>query len=88
MHYFILFSEKETEIAGIRGKLQLEINQLESLNRSLREELASEKELLEKARSGLDAARHLNLQIEEKGRVISSLRSQGRHTLNLFFCNA
>jgi hypothetical protein len=31
---------------------------------------------LEKAKSGLDAARQLNLQLEEKSRVISTLRSQ------------
>jgi hypothetical protein len=67
------------ELAETKQELEKGMRQMEAKNKGLREELDSEKELLEKARSGLDAARQLNLQIEEKSRVISALKNQGRH---------
>jgi len=71
------------ELAATKQELQRELHTLEAKNRDLRKELEAEKSVLEKARSGLDAARQLNLQIEEKTKVISSLKNQGRYFLGI-----
>lgn len=51
---------------------------MERVNQQLRTELETEKGLLLNARSGLEAAQQLNLQIEEKSRLIAQLKNQGK----------
>lgn len=75
----IFYVEKAAEIDGVRQQLQAEMSSLQTTNQRLNEELKLEKELLEKARSGLDAARELNIQIDEKSRAVSTLKTQSKH---------
>jgi hypothetical protein len=68
--------EKEAEIGGIERRCRSDMNQLEEKNQALRKELEKQESLLEKAKSGLDAAQQLNAQIEERTRTIASLKAQ------------
>ncbi|CAG7820767.1 unnamed protein product [Allacma fusca] len=73
----LVVTEKETDIGNIEKMLRAEINQLIIEKDSLSREITSKEDLLEKARSGLEAAQQLNAQIEEKTRFISVLKTQG-----------
>jgi len=76
--FFLFFcTEKEVEVSSVEKRLRLEMSQLEQKNEVLRRELEKEEVLLERAKSGLDAAHQLNAQIEEKTRTILQLKAQG-----------
>lgn len=79
LKFSLLFpAEKESEILEVRRNMQQEIQTMERANQQLKIELETEKGLLIKARSGLEAAQQLNLQIEEKSRLVTQLRNQGK----------
>lgn len=80
-----MFLEKEQEIIEVRRKIQRDLKSLEAENVQLREGLDTEKGLLVKARSGLEAAQQLNLQIEDKSRLIAQLKNQGKQTLMFYY---
>ena len=61
------------------------MSQLEQKNEVLRKELEKEEALLEKAKSGLNAAHQLNAQIEEKTRSIMQLKAQGMKSFLIFY---
>lgn len=65
----------------MQKRLRLEMNQLVEQNEFLKKELEREEKVLEKARSGLDAAQQLNAQIEEKTNFISNLKAQGKQLI-------
>ena len=71
-------------MGNVEKRLRLEMSQLEQKNEVLRRELEKEEGLLERAKSGLDAAHQLNAQIEDKTRTILHLKAQGTHTFSAF----
>lgn len=79
---FSIFSEKESEILEVKRSMQHEMQSLERINQKLRGDLETEKNLLTQARSGLQAAQQLNLQLEEKSRLITEMKNQGKHLPN------
>lgn len=83
-HAGTIFSttEKESEILEVKRSMQHEMQSLERINQKLRGDLETEKTLLSQARSGLQAAQQLNLQLEEKSRLITEMKNQGKHLPN------
>ena len=57
--------------------LRREINQLILEKQTIEKEVQTKEGLLEKARSGLEAAQQLSIQIEDKSRLITTLKSEG-----------
>lgn len=70
------------EVRNVEKRLRLEMSQLEQKNELLRRDQEKQEVLLERAKSGLDAAHQLNAQIEEKTRAILHLKTQGKKKLS------
>ncbi|CAL8099773.1 unnamed protein product [Orchesella dallaii] len=68
--------EKEFEIGEVQRAMKQEMQAMEIQSKHLRKELETERGLLARARSGLEAAEHLNSQIEDKSRLVTQLRNQ------------